>query len=258
MNWIQVATTRFELFILVFARVFTIFSTVPIFGTSQIPTQAKIAFSYFVVLILFPVIPLPKELPSSLILYFFMLGKEILFGLIIGYVSFILFSGIQIGGQIIDLLIGFGLANVINPISNIQVSIMGNFQYIIALLVFVSMNGHFYLLLALSQSFHIVPVGTMQLSAKAFLTFDSFLSKMFVIAFELAFPSVAALFITNIALGVISRFVPQLNVFFVGFAITIFVGFLVTIITLNGLMAFHARVFHDIFSEMMAMMRVLR
>ena len=256
-DWIAFATGKFELYVLVFARVFSILATVPFFGTTQIPAQMKIGLSYFLVLILFPLIPLPHSVPGGLF-YFLLVGKEVVLGLIIGYVSTILFFAVQLGWDIVDLQMGFGIVNVINPVSNIQVSLMSEFQYLMAVLLFVVMNGHYYLLLALSESFRILPLGQMHMNVHAFNTVNGFLSRMFVVAVELSLPSMAALLVTNIALGYLSRMVPQMNVFFIGFALTLFIGFIVIYITFSGAVFAYDRMFHEMIQEVMTMFKVLR
>lgn len=256
-DWIAFATGKFELYVLVFARVFSILATVPFFGTTQIPAQMKIGLSYFLVLILFPLIPLPHSLPGGLF-YFLLVGKEVVLGLIIGYVSTILFFAVQLGWDIVDLQMGFGIVNVINPVSNIQVSLMSEFQYLMAVLLFVVMDGHYYLLMALSESFRILPLGQMHMNAQAFSTVNGFLARMFVLAMELALPSMAALLVTNIALGFLSRMVPQMNVFFIGFALTLMIGFIVIYITFSSAVFAYDRMFHEMIQEVMTMFKVLR
>ncbi len=258
MDWIHAATFQFEAAILVFVRILAILSSVPFFGTRQIPPMAKIGFSYFLAMILFPVVPLPASLPINSIFYFLMVGKEVMVGFIIGYVSFILLTSVQVAGQIIDLQMGFGIANVFNPLLNIQQSVMAQFEYLLAVLLFVLMDGHHLLLLALRESFKIIPLGHMHFSIHTFNLVNGFLARMFVIAFQIAIPSLAALFITNLCLGFMSRLVPQMNVFFVGFSITLVVGFLVLFINMGDLASVYHRLFGEVIQQTLATMKALR
>jgi flagellar biosynthetic protein FliR len=240
-----------ETFLLVLVRVTTLFLAAPVFGTRTLPAQLKAAFSLVVALLLTLALPLlPSDRASTTILD--LGGKalgEFLVGLAISYSAYLLFAGIQMAGQIIDIQMGFGLVNVIDPQSNTQVSIIGQFYYLISILVFLALDGHHVLLRALGDSFRLVPVGSFSwLSHAATLgpLLSGYFTKLFIIAFQVAAPAVATLFLSTLAMGILSRTVPQMNVFIVGLPLGVLVGLLITILSIQLL----GTVLHGVVSSM--------
>src|SRR5258708_19328421 len=139
-------------------------------------------------------------------------------------------------GQIIDIQVGFGLVNVIDPVNNVQISVLGQFYYLIALLYFLALDGHHYLLKALGESFKLVPPGSLvwfKQASAAGPKLSDFFTKLFIIAIQVAGPSVAVLFLTNITMGLLSRTIPQMNVFIVGLPANVLVGLAVTIVSMK-------------------------
>jgi flagellar biosynthetic protein FliR len=153
--------------------------------------------------------------------------REVLVGLSIGMGATMILSGIQKAGQIADTQMGLGLANVIDPMTNTQVSVMGQFFYTVAILVFLAVDGHHMLIQALVDSFSTVPLGQAHFTPALGTKMMSLFSQMFFIAFRVGAPIIGALFITNMVLGVVARTVPQMNVFIVGMPLNLGVGLLI-------------------------------
>src|SRR5690606_4570787 len=138
--------------------------------------------------------------------------------------------------------IGFGMVNVIDPQTGMQIPMMAQFKFAVAMLVLFVVNGHHALLLALSQSFSVLPVGFAHMSgAVARVGIDAF-GQMFVLALRIALPVVAALFVTDVALGIVARTVPQINVFFVGIPLKIGVGLVILVVVLPVYVAVIGRI----------------
>jgi flagellar biosynthetic protein FliR len=219
-------------------RVGTVLLTAPVLGNARIPAAVKAAFALVLTLLLYLAGGGPRRLPEpgNVLSLAAAIGGEIFTGLIIGYTAYLLFSGIQMAGQIIDIQIGFGLVNVIDPAGGTQVSILGQFYYLVALLFFLAMDGHHALIKALGDSFALLPagsVGWLDQAAKAGPLLGTFFTKLFIIAFQVAAPSVAVLFLTNLSMGLLSRTLPQMNVFIVGLPLNVIIGLLVTIVSLR-------------------------
>ncbi|ADL07876.1 flagellar biosynthetic protein FliR [Thermosediminibacter oceani] len=218
-------------FLLVFFRILGFFILTPVFGRREFPVQGRLGVSALIAVILYPVvnkIPLPDNLWDTVILFI----RETAVGLSIGFITFVVFSAVYICGEIIDLQMGFGIVNVIDPQTNAQIPVMGNFFYILTILIFLSINGHHVLLNALMKSYDILPLGGAGLH-------DSFLEgmlksffEMFAAGVKMSIPVVAATFLADFALGVIARTVPQMNVFIVGLPFKIIIGFIALIIAL--------------------------
>ena len=162
----------------------------------------------------------------------FIIAKEFITGITIGFIAYMAFTAIYVAGEIIDMQIGFGVVNVMDPISNIQVPITSNVYFILSMLVYLSVNGHHALIKALFDSYTIVPLGTAVFGAEMADNFMSIFSSIFAVGFKIAAPIVAAILITDVALGTISRMVPQLNVFVIGMPLKILVGIAIIMVTI--------------------------
>lgn len=230
---------QFMAYGLMLVRVGVLFLTAPVLGNTRIPGQVKIALSMVITLLLFlsykgGAAALPA--PNNVFQLVGAVAGEVFAGLIIGYSAYLLFSGIQMAGQIIDIQIGFGLVNVIDPAGGSQVSILGQFYYLVAMLFFLAVDGHHALLKAMGDSFALLPPGGIswfEQAAKSGPLLSGFFTKLFIIAFQVAAPSVAVLFLTNLSMGLLSRTIPQMNVFIVGMPLNIIVGLMVTILSLK-------------------------
>lgn len=210
-----------------------LFVVAPIFGRRNIPMYFKIGFSFFMALILVNTMTLQAPAYNeNLFAYAALIAKEFIVGLTIGFIAYLAFTAIYVAGEIIDMQIGFGIVNVIDPMSNIQVPISSNLYFIISMLVFLALNGHHVLIKALYDSFNTVPLGTAVFNASLSDLLMGMFASIFFIGFKIAAPVVAAILITDVALGTISRMVPQLNVFVIGMPLKIFVGLVIMLVTI--------------------------
>jgi flagellar biosynthesis protein FliR len=231
-------------FLLVVFRVGTILMIVPIFGGRSVPAPAKIALSLLLALVMLPlaaarVTALPDTMPEYLV----MVARELLIGAVVGFGVLVLFTALQAAGHIVGLQMGFSLANVVNPLSGDHASLLDQFYALLAALIFFSINGHHALILAMQQTFDIAPVGRAELALPAAPVLLSLGRDIFSIALRIALPATAALLLADVALAVIARSVPQLNVFVVGLPAKVAVGFLLLAITLPVTAVIMSRVF---------------
>lgn len=206
----------------------------PIFGFRAIPLHIKVALCFFLTIIVFPLVKLNID-PSAdqPLALFILLAKESTIGLMIGFTASLLFYGIQMAGQIVDIQMGFGIVNVIDPMSETQVSLTGQLYYIVAMLIFLSLDGHHFLLRALVLSFDQIALGGGALPGELMQKMVYLTSSIFDIALRIAAPIFVTLFITDVALGFVSRVAPQMNVFIVGFPLKIGVGLLVITLVIS-------------------------
>lgn len=226
---------RFILYLLVFMRMTSLFVISPIFGRQNMPSYLKIGLAVFTTFILAPLLGDVVIEYTNLIEFTFIIIKELFVGIIIGYVSFMVFSALFVAGQIIDTEIGFGMINVLDPQSNIQVPLLGNFLYIMSILIFLMMDGHHILFLALAKSYNIVPINSLFFTKELINNLVGIFSETFLMAVKIAFPIIAAVLISEVAMGILARTVPQMNVFMVGMPLKIALGLLVLLIIMPGL-----------------------
>jgi flagellar biosynthetic protein FliR len=221
-----------EVFLLIFVRMTGLFVIAPIFGGRNIPAYLKIGFSFMLALILVNTIKVQELVFSNIFEYFILVLKEFLVGITLGYVSYLIFTAIYLAGHIIDMQIGFGVVNVVDPMSNIQVPITSNFYFIICMLIFLMCRGHYILIRALFKSYNYIPLGTAVFGKEIVNDILRVFGNIFFTAFRISAPILAAIIITDVALGVLSKTVPQLNVFMVGMPLKITIGLAVMVLTI--------------------------
>lgn len=243
-------------FLLIFARTLAFFVTVPLFSYRTIPTMFKIGFSFFLSLIIMTSMDAPVlEIDH---MYILLLIKEIVVGLAIGLIAYIILSAVQIAGGFIDFQMGFAIANVVDPQTGAQSPIIGQFFYMFAMLFLLSVNGHYLLIDGIFHSYQFITLeGFIEING----SFSEFIivtfNKMFMIAFQMALPIVGCLFLVDVALGLIARTVPQVNVFVVGLPLKILVSFLVLFVFLSLYMMLAKFIFETMFITMRDLMEIL-
>jgi len=225
MSLLQLGTLEFEKLLMVILRVGGIMTVAPIFGHRNVPAMLKIGLILIISIVLLPTLSrTPVEMPKELFAMTGVLAKEVIAGLAVGFISLLLFIAVQFAGDIIGLQMGFGIVNVIDPNSQAQVPLIGQFQFLLAMLIFLSLNGHHLLLSAIVGSFKVVPLGQ--------ITFTKLSGEILVratvdtiaLAIKLGAPCIVTLFLLDVALGIVARTVPQMNIFIVGFPLKISVG----------------------------------
>jgi flagellar biosynthetic protein FliR len=228
MSLLEISAGQFEKFLLILMRVGGIMTVSPFFGHRNIPVMVKIGFIGIFALVLVPVIPSTGlNLDGSLFSILGIASKELLAGLLIGFSAMTLFWAVQVAGQIIGFQIGFAVMEVIDPSTSTGVSILGQFQYIIAILIFLALDGHHLLINAVVQSFSIAPLGHIAFSGATSEIITRLCVNVFAIAIKIGAPVIVTLFLTDVALGILARTVPQMNVFIVGFPLKVGAGFLI-------------------------------
>ncbi len=249
--------SQFETFLLVFVRVTAMLFVFPIFAAPQVPILARMGFSALLSFMLFRVIP---AVPASPDLYGLALGVvcQVVLGVIVGFVAQLVFVGIQFAGELIDLQIGFAVANVINPTTQQQVTIIGEFELAIATLVFLATDAHHLLLQGIAGSFNLVPLPYINLDPAVMGNIVAFVTQAFLIVFKIAAPITLALFLTNVALAFAARVAPQMNVFVIGLPLQIGVGLIMMSIAIPLIGTVGPQLFANIAQQMDTVMRGLR
>jgi len=224
---------KMEIFLLVLVRMSSLFIISPIFGRRNVPNIFKIGFALMLSILLVNVVKLPADI-NLYATYDFTIAifKEFIIGLVLGYVSFVILSAIHLAGQLIDTQIGFGIVSVMDPVSNIQVPITANLYYMLTMVIFLTINGHHMIIDAITRSFSLVPIGSAVFSQAMMSQVVQIMAMVFIIAFKISAPIIAAALICDVALGILSRTMPQMNIFFVGMPLKIVLGLATIMITL--------------------------
>ncbi len=237
-------------FLLVFVRVSGIFFLTPVYGSRNVPAHVKVALGLAVTYILYPMVYQPGiPIPEQWLPYLFLVASEFVAGMIIGFVSSLVFTAIQMCGQILDTQIGFGIVNVIDPQSGNQVPLVGNFLYILAIMVFLALNGHHVVLGALVASFKLIPMTGVVFNAAISQFVVALMKGIFLIAIQISLPVLATLLLIDISLGILSRTMPQMNIFIVGVPAKIFAGIFVLSLVLPFYIFFLEKAFNGMYKN---------
>ncbi|MGI6113223.1 MAG: flagellar biosynthetic protein FliR [Mahellales bacterium] len=250
--------TNFDKFLLVFTRMTGLFILSPVFGRRNVPPYLKIGFCFLVSIVIVDMVPGTGNILSENLLRFAInIGGELFVGLIIGYMTTLTFYTLFTAGQIIDVQIGFGIVNVLDPQNDTQVPVIGNFLFILALLLFFTANGHHMLINFLYESYTLLPVGQINIEYNMVFTILEIFIGTFIIAVKLAVPILAALILTEAALGILDRTVPQLNMLVVGMPLRIIVGLLALYFIMPLFVALMEYIFDDMYSNITVVFRGL-
>jgi flagellar biosynthesis protein FliR len=208
-------------------RILGLIAASPLFGNVSVPVSVKVGLGVMLAAIIAPTIPaLPGADPMSMAGLLILL-REMLIGLGMGFAMRIVFAAIEMAGEVGSLTMGLGFATFFDPMSSGRSSAVSQFLALIATMAFLASNAHLALLSALAESFVAMPVSTVPMAAGAPLELARWGAMIFSAGLQLSLPIVAALLITNVALGILTRAAPQLNIFGIGFPVTLGVGLLV-------------------------------
>ena len=226
MNLPFLSSEHLEAFVLVLLRVSAIIVTIPVISEGTVPLKVKASLSIIVAVIIFPlVVPgMPSTKSFHIIQLIFLMAGEVLIGVTIGFVARLVFAAIQLAGNLIGFEMGFAIANVIDPMSSAQVSIITELQYLIAMMVFLAVNAHHLFFQAIVQSYTLITPLSFHFSGQLMQFIFEVSRDMFVIALKIGAPITAVMIFTNVGLGIVARTVPQMNIFIVGFPLQISVG----------------------------------
>jgi flagellar biosynthesis protein FliR len=227
---------QFILYLLIFVRVISLFITAPIFSHSVIPVQIKICIAAFFALAIFPL--LKGQLPKMNLdlLSFSIAGLlEVMVGLTIGFASSILFYGFQMAGEFIGFDIGLNVATIFDPEIGTS-GVTSEFFYYMSLLFFLILNGHYFIVESVKISYESIPINSFMISETFYKKFFEICVSIFIVAIKISAPVMVTLFLTNIALGILSRVVPQMNIFMVGFPLKIAAGMIIISIIIPFIM----------------------
>jgi flagellar biosynthesis protein FliR len=217
---LQLNLDQFVVFTLVLTRVSGLVVTAPIFGGSGIPGQIRALLAFAVAVLVFPSQwGAAVDVPANLLGYLLLVGGELLVGLVLGLGVTILFSGIQLAGQIIGQLGGLSLAEVFNPGFDTDVPLLSQLFHVFALAIFVAIGGHRLVMGGLLDTFAQMPPGQAALSPTVTAGLTQLLSASFELGIRAAAPATVALLLSTMVLGIVSRTLPQLNIMSFGFGL---------------------------------------
>lgn len=251
---IDVILNQYQLFLLIFVRISGVFIFSPFFSSQNVPNIMKVGLTFSIAFLIALSKPMELDIVNQVLLIVIL--KELMVGIIIGFISYVFMTAFYVLGQIVDMKIGFGMANVMDPQNKVQVPLMGNFYYILAFLFMLLINGHHKVITALVDSYNFIPIGKFIYNDNIMEIIVGGLSKAFEIGFTLSLPVVAIIFLTDIVLGIMAKAIPQMNVFVVGMPLKVFVGMIIIMFTIPILYNSMAEIFNIITDDIYKFIKV--
>lgn len=217
-----------SVFFLVLVRALAFMASGPLLSFTGIPAVFKIGFSLALAIVTYPLVTLDPQVdvPGDAWGYGLAVVSETGFGLLLGITVTIILNSIRMAGQFIDLQIGYAMSNMMDPVNNVQNTLLAQYLYLLALVFWFVIDGHHSLIAGLVSSYQIVPLNAASINGGVVYTLVKIFSGAFTIALRVSAPILAVLLISDLALGFLARTAPQINVFLTGFPIKIAVGLL--------------------------------
>lgn len=220
-----------------FFRIAAVMTAAPVFANRAVPVRVRLGLAVGLTMVIAPLIPnMPSVEPVSMQGLAIAL-QQVLVGLALGFSVRLVYAALEVAGQQIATLMGLGFASLVDPQNGIEVPVVSHFYILLTTLVFLGLNGHLVMVRILAESFAALPVGPTGLGPEGFFMIAERMGWLLSAALLIALPAMAALLIVNLGYGVMSRAAPQLNIFVVGFPITLAFGFTVMLLTLPGMIA---------------------
>ncbi|MFL9923738.1 flagellar biosynthetic protein FliR [Herbaspirillum lusitanum] len=224
--------TWIAMFIWPLTRILGLIATAPPFGSASVPMLVKILLGVVMALVIAPDVPVPPALDPMSMSGLMILLQQMLIGLSMGLAIRIVFAAVEMAGELISSTMGLGFAAFFDPQTQGRTSAISQVFSLLATMVFLSINGHLVLLAVMAESFHTLPITATPNTAEGFHQLALWGARIFSMGLQLSLPMLIALLITNLALGVLTRAAPQLNLFGIGFPITLLAGFVLIAIGL--------------------------
>lgn len=231
-------------------RIAALIMTAPIFGARTVPRTLRAGFSVLVALAMLPVLPAPPAVdvfsPASVLI----IVQQLLIGVMMGFALQVVMTAVTTGGQMIAMQMGLGFAAMVDPQNGAQTPVLSQFYVVMVVLIFLALNGHLVMFEVLYDSFISMPIGTATMPLDSLWMLIRWSGQIFAGAVGMAIPAIASLLIVNFAFGIMTRAAPQLNIFAIGFPITMILGFGVIVATLPSVLPHSSGMFNDAYHLM--------
>jgi flagellar biosynthetic protein FliR len=228
---LRISTPRALTLVLVLARVAGLMVFAPLLGSRNLSPRVRSALALAITAALVPALPIGRgveildaQRPFALLLA---LMLELAVGVVIGLVAEFIFSAVSLAGQLAGMEMGLGLAGLIDPQTQDRVTAIAQWQTLLAMLIFLSVDGHHLLIQAIAESFRAIPPGLASIGPAGVSALMSLAGQIFVISLKIAAPVLVLILLVNGAMGALAKLIPQLNVMVVGFPINVAVGFFI-------------------------------
>ncbi|MBM7059545.1 flagellar type III secretion system protein FliR [Pseudomonas sp. UL073] len=225
-------------FLLPLFRVSALLMVMPIFGTQLVPMRVRLYLALAIVVVILPGLPPAPQVEGISLQAVLLIAQEVLIGAMLGFALQLFFHAFVVAGQIIATQMGLGFASMIDPTNGISTAVIGQFFTMLVTLLFLAMNGHLVVIEVLTESFVTLPIGGGFLTDQ-YWELANKLGWVLGAGLMLVLPAVTALLVVNLAFGVMTRAAPQLNIFSIGFPLTLVVGMVIVWIGMADILALY-------------------
>ena len=237
-----------------FTRIAGFFMVMPLFGTRLVTQRIRLLLALFTTAVITPILPPMPIIESIGLATMIIMAQQLLIGIALGFALEVLMQIFILSGQMVAMQTGLGMAQMVDPSNGVNVAVVAQWFLIFVNLLFISLNGHLIAIEILADSFFTIPIGSGGLSGDTLMALAKLAKWMFAAAIVLALPAIASMLVVNIAFGVMARLAPQLNIFAVGFPVTMMLGLIVIWITFSG----YGVQFQGLLSELFNFMRTFK
>lgn len=234
-------------------RITAFFMFMPIISSQLIPARVRLGLAILITLAVSPILPDMPILDGLSIETYLLVGQQLLIGFTMAFIFQMFFQIFVLAGQMIAMQMGLGFASMVDPVNGVSVAVLSQFYTMLVMLMFVCMNGHLVVIEVFIESFKVMPVGNELFEVGIFMQLVKWAVWMFGSALVIALPAVCALLVVNFAFGIMNRAAPQLNVFALGFPISMLVGLVIVFVTLSRFVP----QFEKLAEQSLMMMRML-
>ena len=257
-NVLNFSPNAYFYFFLIFLRVSGIFVTAPIVSSRTVPRRVRVYIAILCTLIVFNIVPQIDFLVNFNVLEYFLIAlKEVMIGLMLGVIPRVMFAAIELAGTIIGFQMGFSIANVVDPQTDIQVSVIGSFETVLATLLFVTLDGHHIFFEAIATSYTYIPIKGFLFAPNKIDFLLRIMADLFIIAVKIGAPFIVALLMANIIMGFMARSIPQMNIFVVGFPFTIGMGLLLLLIGMPYVVQSMVKLFNTMETQVIELIQIM-
>lgn len=239
-----------------FFRITAVFMSMPILGTRIVAARIRIVLGFCMTMLIVPLLPAMPAVPPLSLDSLVIILQQVIIGLSIGFFLQIVFQVFVLAGQFMAMKMGLGFAAMNDPASGVSVTVLSQYYLILTTLLFLSMNGHLVVFQLLFESFTTLPISTSGFGLDVFWQIATSGGWMFSRALLIAMPVLTSLMIVNLAFGVMSRAAPQMNVFAVGFPITLVFGLIIIWYSMPSFLPNYQRFMEEGFNALYHILRI--
>lgn len=250
-------TNDLQAFLLIFSRVASVLWLLPVFSSRVVSVPFKAGVSLLIAYLLFDSMGVDRSFSSDPYFLFLFVMKEVFIGLSIGFFVRVLFTAVNVAGEIISIQSGFSFARFMDPLSMTQVTVIEQLKNLLAMMLFLAMDAHHILVRAIVASFREVPIGSVTIHQSFFQYLITVSGRIFVTGFKIGAPIIVTLMFVEIALGMLSRMIPQINIFIEGVPLKILVTVIMFSFSLSVIVPVIVNMFRGMDGEILRLFRLM-